>query len=43
VARRHWEKDQLELNAVLGVERVAALHALIDDGLVRLGEDDPVR
>ncbi|MCA3178946.1 MAG: MarR family winged helix-turn-helix transcriptional regulator [Burkholderiaceae bacterium] len=43
VARRHWEQAQLELNAVLGVERVAALHALVDDGLVRLGEDDPDR
>ncbi|MFO0234741.1 MAG: hypothetical protein ACK51M_17165 [Burkholderiales bacterium] len=43
MARRHWEQAQLELNAVLGVERVAALHALVDDGLVRLGEDDPDR
>jgi DNA-binding MarR family transcriptional regulator len=42
-ARRHWKKAQLELNATLGVERVAALHALIDDGLARLGEDDPAR
>ena len=30
-------------DATLGVERVAALHALIDDGLARLGEDDPAR
>jgi DNA-binding MarR family transcriptional regulator len=39
-ARRHWKRAQLELNAILGVERVAALHALIDDGLARLGEAD---
>ncbi len=42
-AQRHWRKAQLELNATLGVERVAALHALIDDGIARLGEDDPAR
>jgi DNA-binding MarR family transcriptional regulator len=42
-ARRHWKKAQLELNATLGIERVAALHALIDDGLARLGDDDPAR
>ena len=40
-ARRHWKKAQLELNALLGAERVAALHALIDEGLARLGEADP--
>jgi DNA-binding MarR family transcriptional regulator len=40
-ARRHWKKAQLGLNALLGDTRVAALHALIDDGLARLGEDDP--
>ncbi|MFM1989066.1 MAG: hypothetical protein RJA99_2023 [Pseudomonadota bacterium] len=39
-ARRHWKKAQLELNATLGVERVAALHALIDDGLALLGDGD---
>jgi DNA-binding MarR family transcriptional regulator len=39
-ARRHWKRAQLELNATLGVERVAALHALIDEGLARLGEGD---
>jgi DNA-binding MarR family transcriptional regulator len=40
-ARRHWKKAQLELNETLGVERVAALHALIDEGLSRLGDDGP--
>jgi len=39
-ARRHWKKAQQELNAMLGVEQVVALHALIDRGLERLGEDD---
>lgn len=39
-ARRHWKKAQLELNETLGVERVAALHALIDEGLAVLGDDD---
>ncbi|MEI7446761.1 MAG: MarR family winged helix-turn-helix transcriptional regulator [Burkholderiales bacterium] len=38
-ARRHWKKAQLEVNALLGAERVAALHALLDDGLMRLGDD----
>ncbi len=42
-ARRHWKRAQLELNATLGSARVAALHALIDEGLARLGDaqDDP--
>jgi DNA-binding MarR family transcriptional regulator len=39
-ARRHWKKAQLELNAQLGAERIAALHALIDEGLALLGDGD---
>jgi DNA-binding MarR family transcriptional regulator len=35
-ARRHWKKAQLGLAGRLGPRRVAALHALIDDGLARL-------
>jgi DNA-binding MarR family transcriptional regulator len=37
-ARRHWRKAQQSLQATLGADRVAALHALIDDGLARLGD-----
>lgn len=37
-ARRHWKKAQLGLQQRLGVERVAALHALIDDGMALLGD-----
>ncbi len=42
-ARRHWKRAQLELNATLGAARVAALHALIESGLARLGDgqDEP--
>jgi DNA-binding MarR family transcriptional regulator len=36
-ARRRWKKAQLGLNALLGEPQVAALHALIDLGLERLG------
>jgi DNA-binding MarR family transcriptional regulator len=39
-ARRHWKRAQLELNATLGAARVAALHALLDEGLALLGEAD---
>jgi len=35
-AQRHWKAAQQKLNAQLGVERVAALHALIDDSLALL-------
>ena len=35
-ARRYWKKAQLGLNERLGAARVAALHALIDEGLARL-------
>ncbi len=37
-ARQHWKKAQLLLNERLGLERVNALHLLIDDGLQLLGE-----
>jgi DNA-binding MarR family transcriptional regulator len=30
-AQRHWKQAQLRVNTLLGAERVAALHALIDD------------
>ena len=44
-AQRRWRVAQLSINDRLGVERVAALHALVDDALARLaplcaGEDD---
>ncbi len=39
-ARRHWKTAQLAMNEALGVERVAALHALIDHGLQVLAEHD---
>ncbi len=35
-AQRCWRAAQDDLNATLGVERVAALHALIDESLARL-------
>ena len=35
-AQRHWKAAQQKLNAQLGVERVAALHALIEDSLAIL-------
>ena len=38
-AQRHWKVAQQKLNARLGVERVAALHALIDESLALLGAD----
>ena len=43
-ARREWKQAQDELNQRLGLERVAELHALLDDCLQRLtapeGETD---
>ena len=39
-AQRAWKQAQLALNARLGVERVAALHALIDDALAALDAAD---
>ncbi len=41
-AQRHWKVAQQTLNAQLGVERVLALHALIDESLDLLGADGPV-
>jgi DNA-binding MarR family transcriptional regulator len=38
-AQRHWKAAQEGLNQLLGVERVRALHALVDDSLELL---DPV-
>ena len=35
-AQRHWRAAQESLNALLGTDRVAALHALIDDSSARL-------
>lgn len=32
-AQRHWKAAQQSLNTALGIERVAALHALVDDAL----------
>jgi DNA-binding MarR family transcriptional regulator len=37
--QRAWKEAQLALNARLGCERVAALHALIDDCFERLADD----
>ncbi len=39
-AQRGWRNAQLQLNAVLGNERVVALHTLIDDSLALLAEGD---
>jgi len=38
-AQRHWKVAQQKFNAQIGTERVAALHALIDDILPLLGAD----
>ena len=32
-AQRHWKSAQLALNDTLGVQRVAALHALVDESM----------
>jgi DNA-binding MarR family transcriptional regulator len=37
-AQRHWKVAQLALNEALGVERVAALHALLDESMDRLAD-----
>ena len=36
LAKRHWKRAQLELNAQLGAPQVAALHELIEHGLAQL-------
>ena len=38
---RQWKRAQLALNARLGEERVAELHALLDDCLATLSEPEP--
>ncbi|SCX60256.1 MarR family winged helix-turn-helix transcriptional regulator [Variovorax sp. EL159] len=39
-AQQHWKTAQQKLNALLGVERVLALHLLIDESLELLGTED---
>ncbi len=39
-AQTHWKTAQQKLNALLGVERVLALHLLIDESLDLLGAAD---
>lgn len=39
-AQRAWKQAQLALNARLGRERVAALHALVDDCIERFDADE---
>jgi DNA-binding MarR family transcriptional regulator len=39
-AQRPWKQAQLALNARLGSERVAALHALLDDCIERLDDSE---
>ena len=39
-AQRSWRSAQNKLNAVLGEARVAALHALIDESMAMLADDE---
>ena len=39
-AQRQWKRAQLDLNARLGVARVAALHAVLDDCLAAITEPE---
>ncbi|RJF92097.1 MarR family winged helix-turn-helix transcriptional regulator [Noviherbaspirillum saxi] len=39
-ARRHWKSAQDKINETLGIERVQALHALIDESLALLSSGD---
>ena len=39
-ALAHWKTAQQKLNALLGVERVLALHLLIDESMELLGAED---
>ncbi|KQW64618.1 MarR family winged helix-turn-helix transcriptional regulator [Variovorax sp. Root411] len=39
-AQLHWKAAQQKLNALLGIERVLALHRLIDESMELLGADD---
>jgi len=41
-AQRHWKAAQQSLNQTLGVPRVLALHALIQDSLALLAPDETV-
>jgi DNA-binding MarR family transcriptional regulator len=41
-AQKAWKQAQAALNQRLGADRVAALHALIDECLPLLGPSDPV-
>ena len=40
-AKQHWKTAQLRLNATLGANRVAALHALIQDAMALLESVQP--
>ena len=42
-AQRAWKQAQLALNAQLGVDRIAALHVLIDDCLEALDAEETER
>jgi DNA-binding MarR family transcriptional regulator len=37
-AREHWRRAQDEVNRALGIDQVAALHAVLDDSLGRFNE-----
>jgi DNA-binding MarR family transcriptional regulator len=39
-AQQYWKTAQQKINALLGVERVLALHLLIDEAMELLGADD---
>jgi DNA-binding MarR family transcriptional regulator len=39
--QRAWKQAQLALNARLGTERVAALHALLDECIERIDDEEP--
>ena len=39
-AQQYWKLAQQKMNALLGVERVVALHQLIDEAMALLGADD---
>jgi DNA-binding MarR family transcriptional regulator len=41
--QRAWKQAQLALNARLGANRVAALHAVLDECIERLDDDRPER
>jgi DNA-binding MarR family transcriptional regulator len=39
-AKRHWKSAQERINSMLGVERVLALHTLIDESLQKLADQE---